>query len=283
MDLLTGMNNAVACIEENLEGNDICRKAARAACCSEYHFSRMFSAIAGVTLSEYIRRRRLTLAAFELQRSDTRILDIALKYGYDSADAFARAFYKLHGINPSEARGAGTQLKAYPKLSFHITITGADEMEYRLEDIDFEVRIVGKSNLVSTRQALEQVPALWQEAAQNGLLEQLVAMAWEHPKCRMEGLLGVCGKEASIKDDTFDYFTATRYDGEVPEGMNELILPPHLWAVFPDTVQAWGRIYTDWLPSSGYMLADLPCIECYYAPDSGRRDELWVPVVKGKE
>lgn len=90
-------------IENNLTDEIDYAKIAKAACCSEFHFSRIFSSMAGITLSEYIRRRRLILAAFELQKSDMLIIDIAVKYGYESADAFTRAFKKLHGIRPSEA------------------------------------------------------------------------------------------------------------------------------------------------------------------------------------
>lgn len=101
-------------IETNLENEIDYSKIAQAACCSEYHFSRMFSSMAGISLSEYIRRRRLTLAAFEIQKSNIRIINVAIKYGYESADSFSRVFQKIHGIKPSDARKRGVQLKAFP-------------------------------------------------------------------------------------------------------------------------------------------------------------------------
>lgn len=136
MDWLTRMNSAIKYIEDNITEEIDNDKVAEIACCSVYHFQRMFSFITEISLSEYIRRRRFTLAAFELQNSDARILDIAVKYGYDSADSFSRAFQKLHGVTPSLARDKGVQLKVYPKISFHISIKGDVEMNYRIEEKD---------------------------------------------------------------------------------------------------------------------------------------------------
>lgn len=118
MDLLKSMNRALQYIEENLTHDIDFKEAAKLAFCSEYHFKRMFSFLAGISLSEYIRRRRLTLAAFELKDSHAKVIDIAIKYGYNSPDSFTRAFQNLHGVNPSKARLNGHSLKAYPKMTF---------------------------------------------------------------------------------------------------------------------------------------------------------------------
>ena len=108
MDSLNSMNNAMAYIEEHLTGDINYSEVSKIAFCSEYHFKRMFSFLSGISLSEYIRRRRLTLAAFDLKDSDLRIIDIAVKYGYSSADSFSRAFHSMHGIFPSKARSEET-------------------------------------------------------------------------------------------------------------------------------------------------------------------------------
>lgn len=279
MDWLSRINKALDYIESNLEGEIDYSKVSQAACCSEYHFSRMFSSITDVSLSEYIRRRRLTLAAFEIQRSDIRIIDVAVKYGYDSADSFSRAFQKVHGINPSNARDKGVQLKAFPRMSFQISIKGETEMEYRIENLDFELRIIGKKKTVETRRGFEIIPVLWEEAVKEGFVQTLVDMSWENPKCKLESILGICGKQATINHEEFDYFMGVRYDGEVKEGMEAIVIPPSTWAVFPNTVEAWKRLYTEWIPTSGYELANLPCIECFYAPDHNPKDELWVPII----
>lgn len=158
-------------------------------------------------------------------------------------------------------------------------VKGDGEMEYRIVNIDFEIRIVGKRNKVITGRAFKTIPSLWSGAKKEGFMQRLIDMSWENPKCKMEGLLGVCGKEAAIKDEEFNYFMGVRYDGEVPEDMETLIIPPITWAVFPNVAEAWKGIYSEWLPTSGYKLANLPCIECYYAPKHKPRHELWVPVV----
>lgn len=279
MDWLKRINRALDYIENNLDSEIDYSKVSQAACCSEYHFSRMFSSITDVSLSEYIRRRRLTLAAFEIQKSDIRIIDVAVKYGYDSADSFSRAFQKVHGINPSSARDKGVQLKAFPRISFQISIKGETEMYYRIENLEFELRIIGKKKTVETRRGFEMVPALWEDAVKDGFVQTLIDMSWENPKCKLESLLGICGKQATITDEQFDYFMGVRYDGEVKEGMEVIVIPPSTWAVFPNTVDAWKRLYTEWIPTSGYELANLPCIECFYAPDHNPKDELWVPVI----
>ncbi|MCA1320950.1 AraC family transcriptional regulator [Bacillus tianshenii] len=279
MDLLVRMNNVLDYIEERLDKEIDYKEIARVACCSEFHFSRIFSSITGISLSEYIRRRRLTLAAFELQKSDLRIIDIAMKYGYESADSFSRAFQKTHGIKPSECRMKGKQLKAYPRLSFQLSIKGDTEMEYRMEKLDFEIRLIGKSKHVKTSRAFKTIPTLWSTAKKDGFMQQLINMSWEKPKCSLEGILGVCGKEAAITDEEFNYFMSVRYDDEAPDGMETLIIPPSTWAVFPNIVEAWKRLYSEWVPTSGYELANLPCIECYYPPGHKPRHELWVPII----
>jgi len=132
LDSLRNMNNALAYIEEHLTDDIDYREVSKIACCSEYHFKRMFSFLSGIGLSEYIRRRRLTLAALDLKDTKLRIIDVAVKYGYGSEDSFSRAFHSMHGILPSEARSENTQLKAYPRMTFQLSIKGGCEMNYRI-------------------------------------------------------------------------------------------------------------------------------------------------------
>ena len=132
MDSLRSMNNALEYIEEHLTEEIDYSEVSKIAYCSEYHFKRMFSFLAGISLSEYIRRRRLTLAALDLKDRDLRIIDVAVKYGYNSADSFSRAFHSLHGFLPSEARCENTHLKAYPRMTFQLSIKGGCEMNYRI-------------------------------------------------------------------------------------------------------------------------------------------------------
>src|SRR5699024_10512402 len=145
---LQHMTDALSFIEENLTNEIDVNEVATRALCSEYHFKRMLSFLAGVTLSEYIRRRRLTLAAFELNDRESRIIDMAMKYGYDSPDAFTRAFHHVHGITPSEARNNGHIIKSYPQMTFQLSVKGGHAMTNRIEEID-EFKIVGIHEIVT--------------------------------------------------------------------------------------------------------------------------------------
>lgn len=213
-------------------------------------------------------------------KKNIHIIDVAIKYGYESADSFARAFQKLHRIKPSEARDKSVQLKAFPMISIQITIKGDMEMEYRIENLDFNLRIVGKRKTIKTSRAFRTIPTLWNGAKKDGFMQTLIDMSWENPKCQLESFLGICGKEAIITDDEFDYFMGVRYEGETPDNMEILIIPPSTYAVFPNIVEAWNRLYSEWVPTSGYELANLPCIECFYGPKHKPRHELWVPIIQ---
>ena len=118
-----------------------------------------------------------------------------------------------------------------------------------------------------------------EQCEKDGFMQELIDMSWEDPKCKLESLLGVCGKDAAITDEEFSYFMGVRYDGEVPADMETLVIPVSTWAVFPNIVDAWKRLYSEWVPTSKYELANLPCIECYYGPKHKPRHELWVPVI----
>ena len=282
MDWVARMNRALEHIEEHLADDMDHEGIARAALTSAYHFPRMFVAVTGLTLSEYIRRRRLTQAAHDLTNQNMRVIDAAVKYGYESADAFARAFYRQHKVHPSQARESGVQFTCYPKISFHLTLQGDVPMNYRLEELD-GLRIAGRKFEVDTKHAFDIVPGIWQREMESGFLPKLIGMSWEKPKCKLESLLGVIGSKPRIHDETFDYFIGVRYEDEIPEGMEELTLPPLTWAVFPDVLDAWKRLYTQWLPGSGYDLADAPIVECHYAPGHEPASELWAPVVSGRK
>lgn len=280
MDWLDRFNAAVDYIENNLDDKIEYSSVAQAACCSEFHFSRMFSSLLGISLSEYIRRRRLTKAAFDIQTSNAKIIDIALKYGYDSSDAFTRAFKKLHSVTPNSVRATGVQLKAYPRISFQITIKGVVELEYRIERMDTELRFAGKRQSVKTSRAFKEIPALWRTSNKDGFKQALIDMSWVEPKCKLESLVGICGKEAAITDEVFDYFMGVRYDNEIPSDMEESKIAPCTYAVFPNVIDAWKRLYSEWLPTSGYELANQPCIEHYLGPGHKIKHELWVPIIE---
>ena len=284
MEWLERLNQAVGYIEDNLEDSIDIAQAARIACCSAFHFQRMFGYIAGVSLSEYIRRRRMTAAALELQRGDVRIIDLALRYGYDSPTAFSRAFAVVHGMSPSAARQMGTELVAYPRLHFLITIKGDEQMEYRIERKK-AFRIVGvKAHFcMGAEESFEKVPQFWAQTQQSGMFGKLCEMEGKEP-------CGVLGVSSCMNGQDFDYYIAVATDAPVPEGMVEHTVPEADWAVFPCTgpmpsaiQQLQKRIISEWLPVSGYEYADAPDIEVYTPGDITAPDyksEVWLPVRK---
>lgn len=281
MDWLDKFNVALDYIEKNLDCEIEYEKIARAACCSEFHFARMFSTMAGVSLSEYIRRRRLTKAAFDLQTSELKIIDISLKYGYESPDAFARAFRKMHGVSPNKVKdkGSGVKLKAYPRISFQITMKGDSEMEYRIEEIPFESRFVGKQHSVKMSRAFKEIPSLWQKAKKSDFLHVLLNMSGNNPESKFQGVVGICSKEDTVLFEDFHYFMGACYKGSTPEGMEEFVVPPCTYAVFYNIPETWTRLYSEWLPISGYELANAPCIEHFI---DYFNHELWIPIINRK-
>jgi AraC family transcriptional regulator len=283
VDWVQRLNAAVDYIEQHLDTDISYDKAAQIACCSTFHFHRMFSYIANVPLSEYIRRRRLTLAAFDLQNSQ-KVIDVALRYSYASPTAFTRAFRALHGISPSEARSAGAALKAYPRISFTITIKGDAEMNYRIETKD-AFRIVGvKAHFaMDIEKSFAEVPKFWQKTIKSGAIPNILALMDGEPA----GLLGI---STCMNGQDFDYYIAVATRQPLPDGMAEYTVPACTWAIFtcigpmPDAIQTLQkRIVTEWLPTSGYEYANAPDIEVYGDGNQQADDyrcEVWLPIVK---
>ncbi|MEM1486312.1 AraC family transcriptional regulator [Oscillospiraceae bacterium PP1C4] len=284
MEWLERLNEALDYTERNLDGDIDYAQAAKIACCSTFHFQRMFSYIAGVPLSEYIRRRRMTTAAFDLQNGG-KVLDVALKYGYESPTSFNRAFQSVHGISPSAAQKEGATLKAFPRISFKITIKGEAEMDYRIEKKD-TFRIVGVSEPIEKdmEKNNQTIPMFWQRAAQTGIIERLCGLMDQAP-------MGILGLSACMGGDDWTYYIAVASDKALPADVPELVeytVPACTWAVFtgagvmPLAIQdLQKRMITEWLPTSGYEYADAPDIEVYLNADPvNSQFEVWLPVVK---
>ncbi|WP_324823979.1 AraC family transcriptional regulator [Sinanaerobacter sp. ZZT-01] len=284
MEWIERLNNAVQYIEEHLTEPIDYNQTAKIACCSVYHFQRMFSYIADVPLSEYIRRRRMTMAAVDLQSGEEKVIDVAVKYGYDSPTAFNRAFQSVHGIAPSQAKKGGVILKAFPPISFNITIKGDVEMNYRIEKKE-AFRIIGVSRPLchEIEENFKVVPEMWQKAAMDGTIEKMVPMMKEE----IRGILGI---SACNEQEEWKYFIAIASDAKVEAPLEEYIVPATTWAIFegegpmPHSIQEMEkRIVMEWLPNSGYEYGNAPDIEVYLNPDpQNSKFEIWVPVVKKK-
>ncbi len=280
MEWIERLNDAVTYIEEHLTQEIDYGRLGQIACCSSYHFQRMFTYMAGIPLSEYIRRRKMSLAAVDLQGKSMKIIDVAGKYGYHSPTAFNRAFQSVHGIAPSAVKNEGVSIKSFPPISFKITIKGVEEMNYRIETKD-AFRIAGVS--VPLNKDIEKnfaaVPTKWQEISTDGTLQKLLGMMDTPP-------MGALGVSTCNDTEPWKYYIAVSTSQE-KNGFEDYIVPAATWAIFSgegtnQSIQELERrIVTEWLPTSGYEYGNAPDIEVYLNPDpQNAQYEVWIPVVK---
>ena len=280
MEWIERLNDAIAYIEEHLTEEIDYERLGKIACCSSYHFQRMFTYMAGVPLSEYIRRRKMSLAAVDLQSTGIKIIDVAGKYGYNSPTAFNRAFQSVHGIAPSAVKNEGVSVKSFPPVSFKIIVKGVEEMNYRIETKDV-FRIVGVS--VPLEKDIEKnfavIPRKWQETALNGTLQKLTGLMDTQP-------MGVLGVSTCNDTEPWRYYIAVA-SSQTDQDLEEYTVPAATWAIFPGTgtnqsiQELERRIVTEWLPTSGYEYGSAPDVEVYLNPDpQNAQYEVWIPVVR---
>jgi len=284
MDWLNRMNRALDYIERNLEGEISVEEAARAAYSSAFHFHRLFHVLTGFTVTEYVRRRRLTLAAQELVSTQTRVVDVALKYGYDSPESFAKAFRRLHGISPSEARNPGVRLKAFPRMEFQLTLKGVHAMNYRIVERE-AFHVIGRVLNTTLRDGanLREIPAFWNAGCADGWLPRLQALAGQKA-------MGIC-LPMDPGQEEFSYMIAVEGGPELAgDEWTGYTVPALTWAVFtsvgplPGSIQeTFRRIFQEWFPSTNYEHDHGPELEVYLDGDSSAPDyrcEVWIPIVK---
>lgn len=286
MDWLKGMNDVAGYIESHLTQRITYGTMARMVGCSVYEFSRIFSFMTGMSLSEYIRRRRLSQAVFDLQ-AGRRVIDVALQYGYDSPTAFTRAFRELHGVSPSQARNPGISLKTCPPLSFQVTIRGVSAMEFRMERTE-EFKIVGLVDRGNpdNQDYMESEPVLgplWQR-----FMDEFDPRLYEE-HLYTQPFWQVAAYSYKPEGETA---IGAEYRGVCPQGMELYTVPAGSWAVFsfpgptgyPHVPEAYARILTEWFPQSGYSRdKNMPNLEVYPAGDINApeyRWEIWMPVKK---
>lgn len=281
MEWIEKLNKAISYIEEHLTEEISYDELARIACCSTYHFQRMFSYLAGVPLSEYIRRRRMTCAAVDLQSGTEKIIEIGMKYGYSSPTAFNRAFQSVHGAAPSMAKKEGTPIKSYPPIRFTITVKGAEEFNYRVEERG-AFRIVGAAYPLDKEieNNFMAVPQMWQAAAANGTCDKLIPLMNQPP-------MGILGVSVCNDKEEWRYFIAVSSSAEAGDPWEEYVVPACTWAIFSGTgtgisiQELEQRIVTEWLPTSGFEFDHAPDIEVYQNPDPNHMQyEVWLPVRK---
>lgn len=284
MNWLNDLNNAMDLIEEHLPGEVSLEEVARAAGCSAFHLQRMFPYLTGLTLADYLRRRRLSLAAMELA-DGRRVTDVALDCGYDSPTAFTRAFKALHGVAPSKVAQDEVQIKAYPRLVFTLSVKGDEAMEYTIKTVP-AFRVVGAlaGDDWSFEEAGQKATEFWGQLGASGLYPQILA-------CKdgsgPDALLGV----SFCDDGQFKgYLVGVATNAPCPENLVERVVPEATYAVFPCVgalpqamQELQRRIVQEWLPSSGCEWAARADVELYFDEDMSSpscRSEVWLPITK---
>lgn len=284
MDWIQGMQGAITYMETHLLEPVDFDDVAKAAGSSTFHFMRMFNILTGFTVGEYVRNRKLTLAGQELALSNAKIVDIALKYGYETHESFTKAFRQFHGISPSAARKPETKLKSIGRLSIQVTLKGDQILNYKLVEKE-AFTVVGKRIPVTCKNGenFEIIPKFCHQCAVDGTCEALEKLCVDEM-----GVMGICANE---QNDCFDYYMAvTHAEGIIPAGMETLEIPKLTWAVFesvgsmPNAIQdIWKRIFSEWFPTSEYEHAAAPELEVYEKGDMSKPDYksyVWIPVVK---
>ncbi|MDE6726616.1 MAG: AraC family transcriptional regulator [Oscillospiraceae bacterium] len=285
MDWIKSFQRSIDFIEENLSDTLETERIAGVMNVSPFYYQRIFAMLCGITVGEYIRNRRLSLAGSDLLRSDGRIIDIALKYGYDTPEGFSRAFARFHGASPSEVR-KGAPVRSFARLSVAITMKGGNSMDYKIvKKGAFKVIEKRTVQTVSENKNLQTIPKFWEDSQKDGTIKRLLEIA-----VGKEFIFGICYNNPHTEEVTFDYSIAVLADAgaEAPEGFSVNEIPARTWAVFecrgamPDAIQQlWHRICSEFFPSSGYEPTCEFDIEVYTdgdmsAPDY--RSEIWVPI-----
>lgn len=277
MEWVQSINKAVEYMEEHLTEDIHCEDVSGYVQISSFHFQRMFNLLTGMTVGEYIRKRRLSLAGEELTRQNTKVIDVAFKYAYNSSESFTKAFARFHGITPNKVK-KGSELKSFNKLVVKISMEGGTIMDYRIEKKE-EFRLLVYAKMFTEESSEKGIPAFWEEYYQNKLYE------------KAPGYLGICAQE---KEGAGEFMYGIGCDAddvkEIPKGFQIINIPAYTWAIFkcvgptPDAIQkTWRDIYREWLPGTDYELIPDYDIENYLPGDNTSCDyisEIWLPITE---
>ncbi|MFE6159529.1 GyrI-like domain-containing protein [Streptomyces sp. NPDC056486] len=284
--MLERLNQAMEHIEGRLDQRIDVAELARTALTSEYHFRRLFSGLAGIPLSEYIRRRRLTVAGAEVLGGERTLLEIGVRYGYSSGEAFARAFRGMHGVGPGEARRGGATLQSQPRMSFRLIVEGSSSMTYKVVEKD-AFRVVGrKARVPLVHEGANPHIAEFIRGIGRETLRRIESLSEDQEP---EGIISVSDQlhESRAEGTELDYYHGVVTSADVPDDMVVLPVVAGAWAVFesagpfPLTLQyLWRDVFTQWFPSNPYQSRPGPEILRVRLSDDGARadSELWIPV-----
>ncbi|MDF2789545.1 MAG: AraC family transcriptional regulator [Neobacillus sp.] len=285
MGWVESLQKAIDYMEDHLLDDITIEEIAKQASVSEFHFQRIFSVLTDITVGDYLRRRRLTLAAQELSTTDSKIIEVALKYGYDTPESFSKAFRRQHGITPSQARNYTGKLISYNRLTIQVNLKGADPMNYKIVGKEsFKVVGVKREFSCANGENLAGIPKMWDDVHVDGTNDLL----FELNNGQIKGVLGVCVDKRAPGSSLMDYWIGTDHKGDAPEGLLELEIPASKWGVFevhgamPDAMQnTWKQIISEWFPSSHYQHAGTPDLEVYSSGNPSSRNyysEIWIPL-----
>ncbi len=287
MEWLNNLQAVFDYIEDNLDKGLSLEKIAQIACCSPDYFQRIFTHLFGISLSKYIRLRKMSQAAFLLQRTESKVIDVALKYGYSSPTAFNRAFKKVHGITPLAAKNIGVCLKAYPPIKLTVTITGNKPLSYRLVKKD-RVRIIGYKIAIDRNMDanMQKIPLFWKELFNNGQIDQLVKLS----NGKIPGILGI---SVYNDGDSFYYCIGVSSDNAIDSNMIEYEISDSMYVVFEndglfkeDVQSIFKRFLSEFLPLSNYRYAyncDVEVYPMFFPPAKQGHFEVWMAIKKIEE
>lgn len=281
MGWIESISEAINYIEENLTENITIEEISKKVCISPFYFQRGFAMLCGYTVGEYIRKRRLSLAGNDLINTNQKIIDIALKYGYDSPDSFTKAFIRFHGVTPTSIR-KGAIIKSFAPLKLNIELKGGYTMDYKIVEKE-EFKVVGISKVFKYENAFEDVPKLWEDFFRTGKSQYI---------CGKYGI----GNDKEMKGNDFEYMIADDYDSnkELPKEFITKVIPKHTWVIFPcigntskTMAETNKKIFSEWFPNSNdYEIAEGYNIEMYSDPtkypkgvqDENYYCEIWIPI-----
>ena len=287
MDWITGISKAIDYIEEHITEPTDYARAAKEACSSPFNFQRVFALLCGYTLGDYVRMRRLTLAGEELLSTNAKVIDVALRYGYDSPESFSRAFTRFHGVSPSAVR-KGAAIRSFSRICVKLILTGGSIMEYRIEKKQ-EAKIICRRREFTKPgddYTNREIPEFWNECGRDGSIQKLCGYIKD--SAQFKGLLGVCFS-TEMTDSGFPYGIGAEYDGESdPQDFEIVEIPAYTYAVFtvrgrmPDAFrETYRKICTEFFPQSGYEYGNGVEIEVYPSADVQNPDytcEIWIAV-----
>lgn len=287
MDWITGISKAIDYIEEHITEPTDYARAAKEACSSPFNFQRVFALLCGYTLGDYVRMRRLTLAGEELLSTDAKVIDVALRYGYDSPESFSRAFTRFHGVSPSAVR-KGAAIRSFSRICVKLILTGGSIMEYRIEKKQAAKIICRRREFTKPGDDYtnREIPEFWNECGRDGSIQKLCGYIKD--SAQFKGLLGVCFS-TEMTGSGFPYGIGAEYDGESdPQDFEIVEIPAYTYAVFtvrgkmPDAFrETYRKICTEFFPQSGYEYGNGVEIEVYPSADVQNPDytcEIWIAV-----